>query len=258
MPMLALADIAGLPVSLAEDGEVLQFNLQEVCCNAARRIRLLDISPALLNKSLRYPEIVYIQHSRVLLKEDEVNWPAVYSYDIISIPSGLLGIEYIKTHIFYEAGAQGKAACIIHVFSGVLTIMLQKNKPRTDIYDIETHVEEAILIMVKSGQKAAIPAGFYYTFVNTTESPVVFARIITSEHTIDYDLLKRENGLAYYLISKNARLELVNNPRYRTLAKVKKVNAAELNMRSSYTPDDRLSLYAEAKLRPQVFQTMLI
>jgi oxalate decarboxylase/phosphoglucose isomerase-like protein (cupin superfamily) len=255
--MLALAEIAGLPVSLADDGEVLQFNLQEVCCNTAKRVKLLDISPSLLNKSLRYPEVVYMHHSRVLLRADESSWPDVYSYDIITIPAGLLGIEYIKTHIFYDAGAEGKAACVVHVFSGTLTIMLQKNKPKLDRFDIETHVEEAMLIMLKQGQKAAIPAGYYYTFVNTTESPVVFARIVANEHTIDYTLLKRENGLAYYLISKNARLELVNNPRYRTLAKVKKVNAAELNTRCSYSPDDQSPLYAEAKLKPQVFKEML-
>lgn len=256
--MLALADIAGIPVSLTEDGEALQFNLQEVCCNAAKRVKLLEISPALLNKSLRYPEIVYVHHSRVILKADESNWPDVYSYDIIDIPPGLLGIEYIKTHVFYGGSVTGQAACVVHVFSGTLTVMMQRNRPKADIYEFETHVDEALLIMVKTGQKVAIPSGFFYTFVNTTEVPVVFARIVSSEHTADYNLLKRENGLGYYLISKNARLELVSNPRYRTLAKVKKTNLQDLNSRCGYTPDAECPLYDEVKSSPQVFKSMLI
>jgi len=243
--MTVLSQVSGLPISVCDEVEDLLYSDEDVDCGQGVNVSLREIAPSLLNKALLYPELVYKCHRSVRMKTHCEEWPASYQYDVVYLPDGLLGIEYIKTHIFYGQMATSTAS-IIQVFTGQLTIMLQKNRKRQDIYDIETHVEEAMMVDVEPGMKVAIPAGYFYTFVNTGPDPVVFARVVAREHIADYEYLRRENGLAYYIISKNARKEIVVNPRYRTVPDIKQVPAQVLNTTTTYKPQGRNPLYSDA------------
>lgn len=242
--MTVLTQVAGLPISLNSDLGDLYYDTQDVECTGCGTVNLTDISPSLLNKALMYPEKVYKHHKELRLKTHCDNWAGKLCYDAIYLPDGLLGIEYIKTHIFYSNG-EGVAS-VVQVFTGMLTVMLQKNRPKESAYDFDTHVEEAVIVEVGAGQKMAIPANYYYTFVNAGNEPVVFGRIVSKEHIADYNALRRESGLAYYLISKNARQELVHNPRYRTVPQVKWLKADQFNKRISYKANQEVPLYEEA------------
>lgn len=210
-----------------------------------REVKLQDINPVLLNKALRYPEYVYSHHNRLVPNMENCSWPDNCGFDLIAIPVGLLGIEYVKTHVFYAEPERGRVACVVQVFNGNLTVLLQRNKPKKDIFDIDTHVDQMFLVKVKASEKLAIPTGYMYTFINTSSSSVVFSRVIGNEHILDYAKIRRENGLAYYVIAKNARTEMVANPRYRTLAPVKKISLADLNTDCEYIPNSEIGLYDE-------------
>lgn len=250
--MVTLLELSGVPIIFDEDQERLRYDEAQMHCRCSQSVRLSDISPTLLNKSLRYPEDVYMHHVDVIPRNQLADWPTTYHYDILSIPVGLLGIEYVKTHVFDTEEGRGSQACVVEVLRGALTVLLQKNFPRKDIFDIETKVSDVMLIKVSTGEKLAIPCGYMYTFVNAEMVPVVFSRVIISEHVLDYQRIKRENGLAYYLIAKNARLETVANPRYRQLAPVKQINISELNDTVNYAPEVGMSLYDEVvNLQPK-------
>ncbi len=256
--MVTLAAIAGIPIGLDDDSSEVVYDVEDVVCGSTKRVSLREITPALLNKALRYPEQVYKQHCNMVMREDAERWPQKFNYEIIYLPAGLLGIEYIKTHIFYTDCDQNKAAAVIQVIMGVLTVILQKNKLKRDIYDIELAVDEARIMEVKAGQKVTIPSGYYYTFVNTYETPVVFARVVAEDQLLDYDTLQRVNGLAYYLIAKNARQELVTNPRYRGLVEVKKIRVEDLNAVAGYKSDPQIPLYQEVCNNCMAFEAMLL
>jgi len=183
---------------------------------------LQNLLPALLNKSLRYPEDVYEENEDLFTTQDEELFKkSLLHYDIIVLPAGLLGIEYIKTHIYYSPKSEGKYSSVVECLMGILTVLIQKNKPK-DEYDFDTAVEEGIMIKLRRGEKIAIPTGYYYTFINTKNSPVIFSRTYKNKGVVDYSILGNEQGLAYFAIRKNARTEIVFNPRYREIPKIKK------------------------------------
>ncbi len=252
--MTVLTQLAGLPLSISDEAEDLHYSDEEVDCSACGTIKLRDISPSLLNKSLMYPEQVYKHHKEMKLRTHS-NLSGNYTYDVIYLPDGLLGIEYIKTHIFFAPESK-PIASIVQVLSGNLTVLMQKNRQKQSIYDLESHVDEAILVEASEGEKVAIPSGFYYTFVNTSSEPTAFARVVSEEHLANYEALRRESGLAYYLISKNARQEVVVNPRYRTVPDLKSLTVTEVNTRTSYSPNCENPLYEEAMSSKDILQEL--
>lgn len=254
--MLALQAISGLPIAVNLELEELTFNSEEVCFDRCHQVPLESMGPVLLNKSLRYPEVVYTHHIQMHRTGEEAISDA-FTYDVLFLPSGLLGIEFIKTHIFHMNSAFATVAAVVHVFQGVLTLTLQKNKQKNDPFDINVSVDESWVVDVHAGEKAVIPAGYYYTFSNCMEAPVVFARIVAEEHQVDYQTLRRENGLAYYLISKNARREIVHNPRYRDVPGIKELELPALNNRYSYAPATDLPLYEEVKVHRAKYLDLL-
>jgi len=219
--MIDLYSISSLPIQF--DYQDSSFTFQDcMTCRKRTKIGLQHLVPALLNRTLRYPEIVYEENEDLYSNEDqELFSNSTLQYDIIILPAGLLGIEYIKTHIYYSPHKEGKYGSFIECLHGILTILIQKNKPKDDL-DFETEVDEGILIRLRRGEKIAIPSGYYYTFINSRNDPVIFSRLHRGKGIIDYSELMNEQGLGYYAIRKNARTELVFNPRYKYVPKIKK------------------------------------
>lgn len=214
--MLSLQAVCGLPLSYNEEEDRLYLD-SDLCSDGIKEVKLHELVPTLLNKSLRYPESVYQYHQRVMHRLDmEGNrWDDDLSYDIYVLPSGLLGIEYIKTHVYYTELDHARYACIVEVEYGELTIVMQRNMPKNE-FDFDTHVEDASVVTLKSGERLAVPTGYLFTFVNAGLSSVVFTVLRANDQLCDYRKLSREQGMAYFLIAKNAKAEVVTNPRYRT------------------------------------------
>jgi oxalate decarboxylase/phosphoglucose isomerase-like protein (cupin superfamily) len=214
--MIDLSEISGLPVRFDEETLELVFG-RVANCTSEIHVSITDIMPILLNKNLRYPEKVYKHFCNVnLQKQGEGIGSLDYRYDIFVVPYGLLGVEYIKTHIFYNDPVEGKYDCVIEVLSGELTVLLQRNTDRGNVLSFDTFVENVYIVKLKKGEQLVIPTGYFYTFINTSSAPVVFSKIThKNKSVLDYSKIKRERGLAFYLISKNARIEIVPNPKYK-------------------------------------------
>src|SRR6185369_2815659 len=205
--MTDLSVICGLPIKLDEESEAIFYD-DSVVFEKQINVALSEITPILLNKFLRYPETVYRYYSNVSYRPDQRILSKNASYNVIQIPYGLLGVEFVKTHIYYSEFVHNKYDCIIEVIRGELTVLVQKNS-EVDEFDAEfdsaTNVEEINIINVTAGEKICIPTGVFYTFVNCTNRNVIFA-IVSGKNSkpIDYSILYRERGLAFYIISKNA------------------------------------------------------
>ena len=209
--MIDLSLIAGIPIFFDEERNSLVIDEPAKCEN--ERVHLNQLIYSLLNRYIKYPEIVYTQHKIVGQKEDE----DTLVYDVVTVPYGLLGIEYIRTHVFGCDESCGRADCIVQMLKGSLTVMLQKNIKSDDPYAFEKSVESVTFVEIKEGDKLVIPTGYVYTFINTSNNETaIFAKINSQSHTsIDYSKISKEKGLAYYIISKNARIETVPNPKYK-------------------------------------------
>src|SRR5260221_4807671 len=217
--MIDLSEVSGLPIKF--DDETGKFVLSdELYCESECQVRLSEIIPVLLNKYLKYPEVVYSQHKNIFYRG--IDEPPKTSYDLFYVPYGLLGIEYIKTHVYFSELIEGKYACIVEVLSGELTVILQKNLDRENDYQYDTYVEDLSILILKKSHKLVIPTGYFYTFINTGSHPLVFSKVsATAAKTIDYEILKTEKGLACYVISTNAKIETVANPKYKVPHKLK-------------------------------------
>lgn len=222
--MVTLLDNCNLAIGLDTKNNTLLLS-ENIVTKKPQTVSLLSLLPTLLNKSLSYPEDVYNEYNTVYHLDDYFLADLEVEFDIVYLPAGLLGIEYIKSHIYYSPpnNAGGTFTTIVEVLYGKLTIILQKNKPQIDEFEFSTTVDKGYVIKVKQGEKCAIPKGYFYTFINTSDYPVIFVKINKTQTHADYDLLKREGGLAYYCIRKNAREEIVHNPRYRETPKIKKL-----------------------------------
>lgn len=223
--MIDLSSFSALPISYNMNKGGLTFG-DDVYLDDSEYISLRSLIPSLLNKSLKYPENVYHEYYNIRLTEHrEILDPTDLVYDVLYIPEGLLGVEYIKSHIYFTPKSKNsQKSCVIEVFYGELTILIQRNEESEEL-SYYTQVEEGQLITVKAGEKALIPSGVFYTFINIAESPVIFSRVFKNKSIADYSLLKKEQGLAYFCIRKNAKCEIVRNPRYRNTPEIKEVKA---------------------------------
>ncbi|BCX13664.1 MAG: hypothetical protein KatS3mg085_196 [Candidatus Dojkabacteria bacterium] len=147
--MVDLTEISGIPIKFNEETLCIELG-EAIRCNSEIHVSIDEINPVLLNKSVKYPEKVYRHYSDVLSHDFRGSFK--YRYDIFVIPYGLLGIEYVKTHIFYEDPSDGKYDCVVEVLSGTLTVILQKNlESDEEDFWVDVEVEKVYIVDLDAG-----------------------------------------------------------------------------------------------------------
>ncbi len=232
--MINLQDTSGLPILLNTQDNSLQ-PAGEIVFKQIERIKLDNLRPVLLNKTLRYPINIYTEYCDIRLKDHKKTFKETkLHYNLIVLPPGLLGIEYNKTHIFAPDKDQNELTSIIDIIHGRGAVLVQKIKEKDEL-DFETEVSFASMFKVKKGNRVPIPQRYMYTFINPGSSPLVIGRLFEDDGKMDYRSLRKEHGMSYYLIRKNARQEVVKNPHYKEIPRLKKVNAKEYSQKHRLT-----------------------
>lgn len=238
--MIDLSNLCGFSLKIDEGRGRVIFG-DNVNCKCEQFVSLQEIIPVLLNKQLKYPENVYKEHKSLYERESQDGNGKGLAYDLLYIPYGLLGIEFIKTHIYQSTFVENKYHCMVELLSGEMMVVMQKNAEKEDIFQTETYVDDMVIVKLVPGEQLAIPTGYMYTFVNVGLAPVVFAKICNKDQTsMDYAELKKERGLAYYIISKNAKVEAVANPKYKINCRLKNMSLKKLlkdeDLKNTYSP----------------------
>lgn len=237
--MTDLSVFSGLPLSIDTDTGEIVLN-ETVRFEAESKVKITDIAPVLLNKFIKYPENVYSMLHNVSLKDDtDIMSTRYLTFDLIHLPFGLLGIEYIKTHIYYSDYVENKFDSVIQLYSGKVAVVMQKNKPDSgeghEEHSFTTEVESVEVIDLEPGDRLLIPSGVFYTFVNTGNEKALFAMICSRAHKeIDYAKLNKEKGLAFFIISKNGKIEIVANPKYRCEKPMEHISLKEMNAKQTH------------------------
>ncbi|MBP9759162.1 hypothetical protein KBD45_05700 [Candidatus Dojkabacteria bacterium] len=257
--MINLQNICGLPIDF--DDLECKMNLDKnLSCRNARRISINNLHPTLINKSVCYPLTVYEEYT-VNYPEDVNVFGNNINFDIVVIPPGLLGIEFVKSHIFHvplKNPFSPKFSSVVEGVKGVTMVIMQKIGYETIDGRVQPYVKEGIIIELKPKDKIAITEGYYYTFVNTHEETAIFSRVYKNYGSISYDKeFSRLNGLAYLCIRKNAKQEVVFNPKYRNIPNVR-FSKPEENHFPSFDLDSKMNLYDLVKSRTEIFQELLV
>jgi oxalate decarboxylase/phosphoglucose isomerase-like protein (cupin superfamily) len=254
--MIDLQSCCSLSIKFDQRENVFYFS-QEINYDNEKHVGLRELIPVLLNKSLVYPENVYTEYSRLKNSDHDALFCSGLTYDVVCLPPGLLGIEFIKSHVYYSQPTSvddETSSDVIEVLYGVVTVILQKLEPKGPT-DFDTNVSQGLILKARRGERVVIPKGWYYTFVNTRNVPAIFGRVHQNHHTLNYDALRREQGLAYYVIRKNARQEVVMNPRYRVIPKIQRTTADKLS--HLVRMFGKTPLYAQVTQDPNKFREIL-
>ncbi len=138
---------------------------------------------------------------------------------------GTINGEYIKTYGHYHVGKLDETYWIIF---GTGIALLQKLAVDGKGQMIADIVEEFKAISVKQGDEVYMPAGYGHLVVNTgttyfvtaDDSPVSFEEKkdeASMPGHADYELVKKMQGFAYYVVEYNGRPALKKNPKYKEI-----------------------------------------
>ncbi len=218
MAKIDLKNSAGFPMIFNNDDlEVKDFSFKEIV-----DVLIDDIRPQLLNKELTCPDIFYRKYKN--LDNNDICKSKNIKVNFYTLKPNLAGIEYVKT----RATRCSKYPRLIETVHGGATVILQDysgpNKNRI------------IVSSTKKKQKIIIPAGYALVIVNARQnSNLVFSEYmyINAKPKV---VLDDKNGLAYYVIRKNAKQEVVRNPNYKIVNEPEKVDWNNIIQEYGITP----------------------
>lgn len=253
--MINLQDTSGLPLLFNNQDNSLH-PAGEICFASIEKVKLDMVRPILLNKTLRYPLYVYSEYWDICLNDHKTAFTKNnLHYNLIIVPPGLLGVEYNKTHIFAPDKDQNDITAIVDVVYGSGIVLIQKVKEPGEL-DFETEVEFVSMFNVRKGDRVAIPQKYMYTFINTTNSALILGRVFEDDGKIDYRTIRREQGMSYYFIRKNARREVVRNPRYKEIPDLKRHKAESIAKKFRLT--SAKPIYTQFIQNPTRFKKLLV
>lgn len=218
MAKIDLKKTSGFP--LIYDGEDLQA--KDLKFQEAISISIDEVRPQLLNKELSCPEVFYKKYKS--LDFDNLYSSKDLKINFYVLKPNLAGIEFVKT----RATRCQKYARLIDIVYGGATILLQTYKNPKD--------NRVIRIVAKKEQKVIIPAGYSAVIVNTRQnSNLIFAEYLCTKASPKV-VLDEKNGLAYYIIRKNAKQETVRNPYYKIVNEPEKLDWDKIIVNYGITP----------------------
>lgn len=181
-----------------------------------------DIRPQLLNKELDCPDVFYTKYKQIDTKN--LFSSKNIKFNIYTIKSNLAGIEYVKT----RATRSDKFPRIFDVLFGSSTMLLQRyNSPKDN---------RVIKIQAKKGDKVIVPSGYDFVIVNPRQTSLLIVAEIMSIKASPKITLDENSGIAYYVIRKNAKQEIVRNPNYKIVNELEKIDMASIVKSYGITP----------------------
>lgn len=253
--MINLQDASGLPLLFDIQNNSIQ-PAGDIIYEGKEVVKLKNIKPILLNKTLRYPVQVYTEYEDIYLnKHKQIFEDHSLHYNLVIVPSGLLGVEYTKTHIFSPDQDQNEITAIVDVIYGEGVVLIQQAK-EDEGFNINTEISFVKAYHAKKGDRVVVPQGYMYTFINSGSKPYVLGRLFENDGKIDYRTIRHERGMSYYVIRKNARKEIVTNPRYKTVPKLDEVKPEKNAKKHSLT--SKKPIYTQAIRRPKRFEELLV
>lgn len=218
MPRINLKKNAGFPIIY--DGD--ELIVKDFSFKDSVEVGIDDIRNQLLNKELSCPETFYKKYRR--LDDNDIYKSKNLKINFYTLKPNLAGIEFVKT----RATRCNRYARIFDFVYGGATVLLQNY--------VSPKNNRTITISAKKEQKIIIPAGYSVVVVNTRQnSNLIFAEYL-SINARPRVVLDERNGLAYYIIRKNAKQEIVRNPSYKIINEPEKLEWDKIISEYGITP----------------------
>lgn len=218
MARIDLRSSCGFPITYdKEELQVKDFSFKEKIDVTIDKVR-----SQLLNKELNCPEIFYKKYKG--LDNNDIYKEKGIKINFYVLPPNLAGIEFVKT----RATRCSKYPRIFDFAYGSATVLIQRY--------VSARKNRIIKVSVKKKDKIIIPAGYEVVVVNTRQNcSLIFAEYYCVEAKPRV-VLDERNGLAYYIIRKNAKQETVRNPSFKIVNEIEKVDWDKIRENLGITP----------------------
>lgn len=180
---------------------------------------LEKLSEVLMNPYAQGPEIAYWVFSGV----SKDKWE-----NMTIISNGLYGGEFPKTYGHYHSINDLETYKLIF---GEGVLQLQKKVVDNNGVVIPNKVDEVFLVRFgKDDEVSVIPDEYGHSWSNVGNTPLISFDDWRSEHSDhDYEIIRNQKGLCFYIVEENNEIKLVPNPNYVDHPKPKWVTPEEFN-----------------------------
>jgi hypothetical protein len=225
-----LKSSSGLPLYF--NGEEIQS--EEFESKSTSTIELEDIRPQLLNQELDCPDIFYskykdIDNSSGYFEKQNLR------VNIYLIKPNLAGIEFVKS----KATKCSSYPRLFEIVYGGGNVLLQKY--------VGPNENKIYRLQVKKGSKFIIPPGYAVCLVNTRQASTLISVEISTRDARTRVVLEDKRGMSYYIIRKNAKVEVVKNPSYKMVDDIEPLDIEPLLEEKRITPKTPLVKQIERK-----------
>lgn len=228
--MIYLAKQSGFDIKVDNDNHEI-LTSESVAYKDVLEGSLEYVRGSLLNSDLDVPIHLYRVYQDLHISNDKViKEDGDYKYDLLLMPPNVVGVEYVKTHGHIQAQIPNKDLtypCIIEVLYGAATFLLQRFSPDFDKeLRLGSEVDKVFITKVQKGSRIVIPPNYAYTMINTRSTYLITGKLsYRTGFLAKRSKVEEKHGFAYYVIRKNARQEIVMNPRYKNTPQLLKLRA---------------------------------
>lgn len=210
MAKIDLKPVFGIPIVYENDEIVakdISYREKKVVC-------IDSIRSQLLNKELDCPDVFYNKYK--LVDQNGIYKEKGIKINVYTMKPNLAGIEFVKTKV---TRCKNYPRIIEILYGGAIVIIQKYKSPKDNII---------YKISCKKGQKVIIPSGFDMVVVNTRQnSTLIFSEYLSTDARCRV-VLDDNSGIAYYVIRKNAKQEVVRNPNYKIVNEPQKLDMEKI------------------------------
>lgn len=207
MTAVELKKYSGL--SLMYDSGELVAGEGGIEIGSTEKVTISRMRRQLLNSDLSCPDHFYTIFSSIdrksLLKRKNL------VMRVFVIPQNLAGIEYVKT----QGMNAGTYPLLVEAIQGFITILMQRGENSIDGEGVQ-----AMVVKLKKGEKFVIPPLMDFVLINGRQTLAAALMISSIKAQIEWKF-DDTRGASNYVIRKNARQEIVQNPYYRNVTRKK-------------------------------------
>lgn len=205
MARIDLMKSSGFSLSY-DNGEITSPDLS---FNEVLNVPVTEMTPQLLNKDLTSPEIFYKRYRTI--DNEGIYAKKKLRINFYVVQGNLAGIEYVKT----RASRIATYPRLLEISYGNAVVLMQNFQGQEE--------GDIIVASGKRNQKIIVPAGYTISIINPRSHPLIVCEIVSIDAR-EQLLLDEMGGMAYYVIRKNAKQEIVRNPMYKSAKKPRRIN----------------------------------
>lgn len=142
------------------------------------------------------------------------------------VSPGNLVKEFAKTYGHYHSTNSNEK---YKMLSGQGLLIMQKRKFVDDDWK-DDQIEKVYFVEFVPGDEIAITPEWGHSWSNIGQEPLVTLDDWKNGHAqADYELIKKFQGMSYYLVNKNRQAEFIPNKNYKELPKPEWITASDFN-----------------------------